>query len=338
MATSRLSSKMLKARTQARRRATSARATPGNGGTKPETYATGSNAPTTGELQLEISIGRRVRLLRQRLQLTATELAAQAGLSPGMLSKIENGGTSPSLSTLKALARAAEDLQTRGYTDHHELLAFSSWGQVQDYVSREESGSDLKVLVDLIDRHGADVIISTVDRLVKEDRAEVTISTAHKSKGREWSSVRIATDFREPKDDPDMGEPGDIPREDAMLAYVAVTRAQHVLDREGLEWVDRWVSGSPRAIRDAIRSAAPAQVPVWEPAPVAVKPVAPEAAAICWRCGKGDCPCDPDEAAAYSARLLIPAGDEEARAAFLASHDHLGNGQWRPRVPAGASA
>ena len=95
MATTRLSSKMLKARTKARRRSA------GNGGTaEPETYATGSNAPTTGELQLEISIGRRVRSLRQRLQLTATELAAEAGLSPGMLSKIENGGTSPSLSTL----------------------------------------------------------------------------------------------------------------------------------------------------------------------------------------------------------------------------------------------
>ena len=107
MATTRLSSKLLKSRSNARRRAT-ARASAGNGGSSPAapTLATGSNAPTTGELQLEISIGRRVRLLRQRLQLTATELAAEAGLSPGMLSKIENGGTSPSLSTLKALARA----------------------------------------------------------------------------------------------------------------------------------------------------------------------------------------------------------------------------------------
>ena len=42
-------------------------------------YVTGSNAPTTGELKLEVSIGRRVRVLRQRLQLTATDLAAVAG-------------------------------------------------------------------------------------------------------------------------------------------------------------------------------------------------------------------------------------------------------------------
>lgn len=121
MATTRLSSKLLKARNSARRRTASPRRTPGNGGNpETETYATGSNAPTTGELQLEISIGRRVKLLRQRLQLTATELAAEAGLSPGMLSKIENGGTSPSLSTLKALARALNVPLTSFFADFEE--------------------------------------------------------------------------------------------------------------------------------------------------------------------------------------------------------------------------
>lgn len=239
---------------------------------------------------------------------------------------------------LKSLARAAEDLQTRGYTDHHELLAFSSWGEVQEYVTREESGSDLKVLVDLIDRHGADVIISTVDRLVTEDRADVTISTAHKAKGREWSSVRIATDFREPKDDPDTGERGDVPREDAMLAYVAVTRAKHVLDREGLAWVDRWVTGSPRAVREAIATARASEPEVVVDDEPEGEPIDPQAAAICWCCGTATCRCDPDEAAAYSARLLIPAGDEAARAEFLASHVHLGGGQWRKCETAGVAA
>jgi transcriptional regulator with XRE-family HTH domain len=61
-----------------------------------------------------------VRLLRQRLQLTATELAAEAGLSPGMLSKIENGGTSPSLSTLKALSRALNVPMTSFFADFEE--------------------------------------------------------------------------------------------------------------------------------------------------------------------------------------------------------------------------
>lgn len=55
---------------------------------------------------LEASIGRQVRALRQKLDMTVTELAGLAGLSSGMLSKIENGLTSPSLATLKGLAKA----------------------------------------------------------------------------------------------------------------------------------------------------------------------------------------------------------------------------------------
>lgn len=89
-------------------------------GTKALPLTTGSNAPTVGELTLEVSIGRRVRALRQRLQITANELAAEAGLSPGMLSKIENGGTSPSLSTLQALARALNVPLTSFFADVDE--------------------------------------------------------------------------------------------------------------------------------------------------------------------------------------------------------------------------
>ena len=55
---------------------------------------------------LEASIGHQVRSFRKRLDVTVTELAKQAGLSSGMLSKIENGVTSPSLATLQALSEA----------------------------------------------------------------------------------------------------------------------------------------------------------------------------------------------------------------------------------------
>lgn len=55
---------------------------------------------------LEVAIGREVRACRVKLGITVADLAAAADLSPGMLSKIENGMTSPSLTTLQALARA----------------------------------------------------------------------------------------------------------------------------------------------------------------------------------------------------------------------------------------
>lgn len=55
---------------------------------------------------LELAIGSQARQFRRDLDMTVGEVAKLAGLSVGMLSKIENGMTSPSLATLKALSRA----------------------------------------------------------------------------------------------------------------------------------------------------------------------------------------------------------------------------------------
>lgn len=58
------------------------------------------------EKNLEVAIGREVRAFRHQQDMTVAELAARTGLSMGMLSKIENGNTSPSLTTLQILANA----------------------------------------------------------------------------------------------------------------------------------------------------------------------------------------------------------------------------------------
>ncbi|AVW92562.1 XRE family transcriptional regulator [Celeribacter baekdonensis] len=60
----------------------------------------------TREKNLEVAIGRQVRELRKRQRMTGADLAGQAGLSVGMLSKIENGVISPSLNTIQTLANA----------------------------------------------------------------------------------------------------------------------------------------------------------------------------------------------------------------------------------------
>ncbi len=64
------------------------------------------HAVARGDRDLEAAIGNRIRHYRRHLDMTVTELAAQAGVSPGMLSKIENGHTSPSLGTLQRLVGA----------------------------------------------------------------------------------------------------------------------------------------------------------------------------------------------------------------------------------------
>ena len=58
------------------------------------------------EKRLELAIGREVRALRRQLGLTVADLGEATGLSAGMLSKIENGLTSPSLTTLQSVAHA----------------------------------------------------------------------------------------------------------------------------------------------------------------------------------------------------------------------------------------
>jgi hypothetical protein len=136
---------------------------------------------------------------------------------------------------LQRLAWAARDLQQGRPTDHPELLAFPSWQAVREY-AEEEDGA-LRVLVDLIDAHSPDGILQAADLLVPEESADLIVSTAHRSKGREWDAVRIHGDFRPPKPDKVTGHVV-LRREEARLAYVAVTRARLALDRTALAWID----------------------------------------------------------------------------------------------------
>lgn len=61
---------------------------------------------TKADNALEIAIGRQVHQYRKQLNLSIAAVCKITGLSHGMMSKIENGNISPSLSTLSALANA----------------------------------------------------------------------------------------------------------------------------------------------------------------------------------------------------------------------------------------
>jgi len=71
-----------------------------------EQFPTGSGAPSNDPRALEKALGARVRQLRRQQDLSVADLAGAAGLSTGMLSKIENGQISPSLTSISALAQA----------------------------------------------------------------------------------------------------------------------------------------------------------------------------------------------------------------------------------------
>lgn len=71
------------------------------------------------------AVGERVRQLRQDLGMTMAAFSGEAGISIGMLSKIEHAHTAPSLATLVRLANAAGVSVTslfRGLDEEHDIV------------------------------------------------------------------------------------------------------------------------------------------------------------------------------------------------------------------------
>lgn len=138
-----------------------------------------------------------------------------------------------------SFARAAERLMDGLPVDHPELACFDSWTEVQEYVDQDEQGSELRLMVTLVNDFGVPTILSALDSMTREDAAELIVSTAHKSKGREWDSVRLATDFTITRDGESRLREGD---SELRLLYVAVTRARLRLDVSAVAVLDESVA------------------------------------------------------------------------------------------------
>ncbi len=139
--------------------------------------------------------------------------AQRAGGGPHLV----GGGTE-----VVSFAKAAQELMAQGRTYHPELACFDSWNEVTDYVANDQLGGELRLLVSLVEEYGVPTILRALDHMPTEDAATVIVSTAHKAKGREFDSVRLAGDF------PQDGE--DIADSELRLLYVALTRAKRELD------------------------------------------------------------------------------------------------------------
>lgn len=130
----------------------------------------------------------------------------------------------------KTLIKAAGDLREGRAVSHPDFAGFSSWGEAVEY-SKDDDGADLKVIVDLIEKHGSSPLLKALDQCVnREQDAQQVISTVHKVKGREWDQVRLADDFMRSSKKKDKDESSKNAREALMFYYVAVTRAKHLLD------------------------------------------------------------------------------------------------------------
>lgn len=137
---------------------------------------------------------------------------------------------------IESLAWAGKKLMSGQRTTHPELCVFETWDEVRKAAAAEEADGALRVFVAIMERYGPDQVIDAMRNLVDERNAEIVVSTGHKAKGRQWPRVLIANDFAQKADDENEAAPPDA--ETAMLAYVAVSRAELVLDRGPLAYVD----------------------------------------------------------------------------------------------------
>jgi len=132
-------------------------------------------------------------------------------------------GASCDLTEIQSFVKAYEDLVAGKKVEHKLLYAFDNKGELMDYC--DECPNDLEVsgMVKLIERFGAKALMAAMSRCSNQQRPDILVTTAHKSKGLEWDNVILYNDFGY-----DIDESGDMEcsDEEMNIVYVAATRAK----------------------------------------------------------------------------------------------------------------
>lgn len=130
---------------------------------------------------------------------------------------------------METLLKGAKDLKNGKTTWVPDLALFKNWPEVLEYAN-SESGSDLRGLVNLVEKHGIDELLGILQSTQQSPKnADITLTTGHKSKGLEWNKVQLYSDFCE-LERTDEGKIIPMRQEDINLLYVSATRALNVLD------------------------------------------------------------------------------------------------------------
>jgi superfamily I DNA/RNA helicase len=139
------------------------------------------------------------------------------------------GGTDEVMEML----RGVQDLKEARQSTVPDFFGFDKWEQVVEFAKSGE-GDHLLSFVNLVEGRGERQLMWALNRTVDEERSDLIISTAHKAKGREWSTVRLMDDFlrsqpKKQKSDNAQYANGHDPAE-VRLFYVALTRAKEAIE------------------------------------------------------------------------------------------------------------
>lgn len=108
---------------------------------------------------------------------------------------------------------------------HENLLPYTSWEDLK--FEAEYEGGELGRVVTIIESKQYVRILALIKEHENTNDPDVILTTAHKSKGREWDVVVLAEDFPSPLDEE--GRFIGLSPEETNLLYVAVTRAKKKL-------------------------------------------------------------------------------------------------------------
>lgn len=126
---------------------------------------------------------------------------------------------------LKNLLSDVFDLKAGKPASSPEFFGFQNWNEVVGFAETEE-GQDLRTFVQLVEKYGERALWAAVSNTHQDElTADIVISTAHKAKGREWDSVRLAPDFLSSQ----LVEGSPQAEAEVRLFYVAMTRAKRRL-------------------------------------------------------------------------------------------------------------
>ncbi|MGV1785846.1 MULTISPECIES: UvrD-helicase domain-containing protein [Agrobacterium] len=130
-------------------------------------------------------------------------------------------------SELMDMLRGVQALKENEPSTCPAFFGFKSWVEVVEF-ARTDEGAHLVMFVNLVEKRGEKQLMWALNKTVDEEKADLVISTAHKSKGREWKSVRLMDDFLR-SSPTDKKSSGPDPAEMRLL-YVALTRAKESLE------------------------------------------------------------------------------------------------------------
>jgi hypothetical protein len=160
-----------------------------------------------------------------------------AGVIGSVLQCLARGISCHVLGGTRELERVLEDvkrIKQGTMAQSPELLGFSIWKDVIAF-SIQPEGEYLRGFVTLVQEYGEDTMLRAIAKCEKrESKARVVCSTTHKAKGREWSYVRVDSDFDSAFMRLSKALPPNQRRRDyqtlfnaeARLLYVAITRAK----------------------------------------------------------------------------------------------------------------